>query len=97
MWPKSSCQSSPGDTNARSLTTGYLTEEAQGADRLVVLGPGRLFLVQKKEKITMDLICPELSRGLAEVGGEIPQMEDVRFDGPGRAIAQLQLLDKTLP
>ena len=60
------------------------------------MGPGRLVLVQKMQKILVDLLGAEPVGRLAEVLGEFRQMEHVALDGPGRTIAQLQVFDEPL-
>src|SRR5208337_2768457 len=49
------------------------------------------------QKITMDLLGPQPIGRHAEVSREFLEMENVTFDSPGRAIAQLQVLDEPLP
>jgi hypothetical protein len=44
----------------------------------------------------MDLLSSELIRGLVEMASDFFQVKDIGFDSPGRAIAELEILDKPL-
>src|SRR5262249_13203483 len=74
--------------------TGYPIKEAQGGDGLVVGGPGGLLVVQEVEDVTVGLVEAKLVGGLPEVAGELAEVVDVDLDGPGGAIAELEILDE---
>src|SRR5208283_729712 len=77
--------------------TCYLIEEPQGTDRLVVLHPRSLFLVQKMQKIPVDLLGIQLLGRSAVELRKFAHLQNIGLDGLGGAVAQLQIFDETLP
>jgi hypothetical protein len=71
-------------------------EEAQGADGLIELAPGRL-LLQQVPLIGAHLVGAEYVGRLSEEAGEAHHVCDVAFDGAWRVVAQLQIIDQALP
>jgi hypothetical protein len=76
--------------------TGYLIEEAQGGDGLVVGGPGNLLFLKKVEDVTMGMVEAELVGRLVEIKSVLLELEDVDLDGVGGAVAELEIFDETL-
>jgi hypothetical protein len=76
--------------------TGYLIEEAEGANGLVGSGPGNPFHLHEMQKILIDLIGRELVGPDVEVGGELSEVLDVGLDGSWGTVTALQILDKAL-
>jgi hypothetical protein len=78
------------------LAQADAVEKAQGADGLIELGPGALLGLGQEDLKLADLPRTESIGGLAEVLGESGDALDVDVDGPGRVVADREILDQAL-
>ncbi len=82
--------------NEVGAAEGDGVEETQSRSGLVEEAPGNL-LLQEMELEGAELLGGELIGGSAEVLGEADHSGEVGLDGPGRVVAQLQIVQEALP
>jgi len=79
------------------LVKGRPIEKTNCADRLVQVTPRQALLIHQVKLVGTDLLGTEQLRRLAEVLGELRDLGNVGFLGPGREVAHPHVLDHPLP
>jgi hypothetical protein len=75
---------------------GDVVEEAEGTDRLVVIAPGDVLLLDEMDEIGADLGRAQVFGRLAEMACEGSDPLDVDPDRRGREVAEPRVLDHAL-
>ena len=79
-----------------TIMMGDSKEKSQGADGLIVGGPGNLLDLNEMEQISADLLGGQEIRREVVEACQIANALHIDGDGFGGAIAQLQITDETL-